>query len=225
MTERSLIIMEVIVDESQPGSRRQRRVANRRNQILDAAARLFAERGFHRTTTYNIATAADVSEGTLYNYFESKDALLLAIMARLSEVQQMQYRFDEGLPQDARDFLLTFLRSGKGFVLQNNAMLQSVLSEILVDPELGRRYYREFILPGIQQIESHVRQRIARGQVVELDTEAIARIITGLMLGLYVLQVLGDPLVTGQWERLSENIIFALFDGLAPHDERPHSQT
>jgi AcrR family transcriptional regulator len=216
--------MEVIVDDSQPGSRRQRRINNRRNQILDAAARLFAERGFHRATTRDIAEAADVSEGTLYNYFESKDAFLLAILARLSEVQHMQSRLAQGLPQDARGFLTAVMRNRKSFVQQNNAMLQSVLSEILVDPELRQRYYHELLLPGMQRIENHIRRRIEFGQIKELDSESMTHILTGLMLGLYVLQVLGDPLVTEEWERLSECFTSALFDGVAPA-ANPHSQT
>lgn len=213
------------MNQSQPESRHQRRVASRQNQILDAAATLFAERGFHRATTRDIADAADVSEGTLYNYFESKDALLLAIMARLSEAQQIQDRLDLGLSQDARDFLTSVVRNSRDFFQQNNAMLQSVLSEILVDPGLRRRYYKELLLPDMQQIESHMRQRIDQGEIAGLDAEAMARILIGLMLGLYVLQVLGDPMLTEQWDRLSECIASVLFDGVAHQAERPHSHT
>jgi AcrR family transcriptional regulator len=217
--------LEVIVNESQPASRRQRRIDNRRNQILDAAAGLFAERGFHRATTRDIAEAADVSEGTLYNYFESKDAFLLAIMARLSEAQQLQTQLTQGLPQDARQFLISIMRYRRDFVLENNAMLQSVLSEILVDPELRQRYYQELMLPNMQKIEEHIRQRSERRQISGLDSEAMARIITGMMLGLFVLQVLGDPLVTEQWERLSTCFASVLFDGLAARGENPLPKT
>jgi AcrR family transcriptional regulator len=217
--------MEVIVDEGQPGSRRQRRINNRRNQILDAAARLFAERGFHRATTRDIAEAADVSEGTLYNYFESKDAFLLAIMARLSQAQHLQSELAQSLPYDARDFLVSVMQFRKEFVEENNAMLQSVLSEILVDPELRQRYYQELLLPGMQEIEVHLRQRSEQGQISQLDSEAMARILTGLMVGLFVLQVLDDPLVTDQWERLSISFASVLFDGLAPRAGHPQSQT
>jgi AcrR family transcriptional regulator len=217
--------MEVFVDESQLENRHQRRVSNRRNQILDAAATLFAERGFHRATTRDIAEAADVSEGTLYNYFESKDALLLAIMARLGEVQQMQNQLAMGLPQDARDFLMAIMRNSRDFIQQNNAMLQSVLSEILVDPRLRQRYYLDLLFPGIQRTEERLRQRFDQGETTRLDSEAMARILTGLVLGLYVLQVLGDPLVTEQWERISECITSALFDGMTPQAERPHPHT
>ena len=71
-------------------ARRERQMAARLEQILDAAAHLFAERGFHRTTTKDIAQAADVAEGTLYNYFETKNDLLFAILYRLSESELPQ---------------------------------------------------------------------------------------------------------------------------------------
>ena len=50
--------------------------------ILDAAARLFVERGYAATTTNHVAEAAGVSVGSLYQYFPSKDALVVALDLR-----------------------------------------------------------------------------------------------------------------------------------------------
>ena len=60
----------------------------RRTQILDAATAVFAERGFHRTTIRDVAKAAGVADGTIYNYFDNKTALLLGIMDRLNETDR-----------------------------------------------------------------------------------------------------------------------------------------
>jgi AcrR family transcriptional regulator len=49
-----------------------------RRRIIHAAAELFVERGLDATTMEEIAAAADVSAGTVYNYFGSKNALLVA---------------------------------------------------------------------------------------------------------------------------------------------------
>lgn len=54
---------------------------NRREAILDAAARLFARRGFHATSMRDIAAAADMLPGSVYYHFASKDALLAAVYA------------------------------------------------------------------------------------------------------------------------------------------------
>ena len=61
---------------SQPKNRRERRIAARQEQILEAAAIVFSTKGYERATTREIAEAADVSEGTLYNYFDNKIELL-----------------------------------------------------------------------------------------------------------------------------------------------------
>lgn len=50
--------------------------------ILDAAAELFADRGYARTTTNHVAARAGVSVGSLYQYFPGKDALLTALVER-----------------------------------------------------------------------------------------------------------------------------------------------
>ena len=62
--------------------RRERRIARRKKEILDAAARIFAEKGYANATTREIAEAADMAEGTLYNYFGGKRELLLAVASQ-----------------------------------------------------------------------------------------------------------------------------------------------
>ncbi len=54
-----------------------------RNEVLEAAWHLFWERGYHATSIADIAKAAKLPKGSVYNYFESKDALLLAAVGRL----------------------------------------------------------------------------------------------------------------------------------------------
>ena len=59
----------------------------RRQQILNAATTIFAENGFERTRMDDIAAAAEVSKGTLYLYFESKEAIFLALLTAVMEGQ------------------------------------------------------------------------------------------------------------------------------------------
>jgi AcrR family transcriptional regulator len=61
--------------------RRPRRpAAERRRQILAAARALFAERGFHATTTRDLAAAADINDALIYRYFPDKQAILAALI-------------------------------------------------------------------------------------------------------------------------------------------------
>ncbi len=67
-------------------SLRERKKTAKQTRILDAAARLFAEKGYAAVTTSEIAAAADVGVGTLFRYAGSKAELLVSVMNdRLAE--------------------------------------------------------------------------------------------------------------------------------------------
>src|ERR1700733_5598296 len=84
--------------------RRQRRSAETRERLFRAALRLFAEQGFAETTVEDITNAADVGKGTFFNYFPSKEHILIAFSdMQLSKLQatvdQMRAR-----PEPMRSF-------------------------------------------------------------------------------------------------------------------------
>lgn len=204
------------MDDFQSDRRRERRAAARKSQIIEAAARLFSEKGFHRTTTRDIAEAADVSEGTLYNYFESKDDLLLEIMDMLDDFPSNAEIFDQEAVEDAQEFILSLLKGRRAMVDQYHPTFHAVLSELLINPGLRQRYYDEQVSPSVILISQHLERLLDKGQFREIHVPYTARTLVALMLGLYILEVLGDPLIQPEWERLSGFIASLLFEGLAP---------
>jgi AcrR family transcriptional regulator len=186
--------------------RRERRAAARRNQILDAAAEVFAEKGFARATTKEIADRADVSEGTIYNYFQAKEDLLIGIVGRLAESQALALvikpeMIEQALAMSPRDFLNTMLRARHGFVLQDNhlAMLQAVTAEVLINQEFAARYYRQLLEPAMGLLEQHLQARIERGEVRQVNASLVARFLFAFELGMLGFFVLGDPLIQAEW--------------------------
>jgi len=195
---------------------REAQTAVRSEHILDAAANLFAERGFHRTTTRDIAEAANVAEGTLYNYFASKDDLLMGIMRKLSDSLESTDRGETGIPDDAREYLHSLMHDRAGFMKENTAMLQALLSEILANADLRERYYHQIMEPTIVSLENSLELHHTHGQVSISDVPGTARLITGAIIGLFFLKVLGDPLVTSTAGSLDDRIVELIFDGIAP---------
>lgn len=69
----------VDTDGTEPPSKRERNKADKRRRIVDAARRLFRERGFDDVTTAEISAAAGIGTGTLYLYVDSKEDLLVEV--------------------------------------------------------------------------------------------------------------------------------------------------
>lgn len=84
-------------------------MADKRMQVIEAAMRLFAEKGFHSTSIQEIATAAGIAKGSMYLYFKSKDDLLLTIYKTFFDklVQDAAEAAEKGAaPREALELLL-----------------------------------------------------------------------------------------------------------------------
>jgi AcrR family transcriptional regulator len=92
---------------------KQRRAAETRQRILDAAAQVFAEYGYVAGTTNRIAERAEVSIGSLYQYFPNKDAVLRALMQDHADAgaRLIAERSAAGLPANLDDVLRVFVRA------------------------------------------------------------------------------------------------------------------
>jgi len=87
-------------------ARRKREKEERRQSILRSAYEVFFERGFHRATVDDVAERAEVSKGTVYLYFESKETILAHLLLEgldelIGELEQA-YIVEEALPADER---------------------------------------------------------------------------------------------------------------------------
>ena len=152
---------------------RQQLIEARRNQILDAAAVVFAEKGFHGATTKDIAGEAGIAEGTIYNYFESKHDLLVGLMARLTELEVLGDELMEALQGDVGGFFAAMLR----YRIENferQGVLRVILPEAMTDPQLRELFYQQFLLRVGMLLEQYVQARIELGQIRPVNV-ALAR--------------------------------------------------
>lgn len=137
-----------------PTSLRERNKADRRQRIFDGAMRLFEERGFQATTFSDIARAADVSRGTVFNYFPYKEALLIEYFGRhleaLREALRRRRADRAGSPgrgggepgAEALDELVFLFDALAAFVEAHRALVLPLSYELLnPDPERSRRAY------------------------------------------------------------------------------------
>lgn len=92
-----------------PG-RRERAKAACRASIIDAGIRLFGERNIDAVTVDEIAAAADVGKGTIYNYFRTKEEIVVAFMADFERKVQAQLRDLDTANRSLAETLTDFIR-------------------------------------------------------------------------------------------------------------------
>ena len=131
---------------------RERKKQRTRETIVTVALELFAERGYQQTTVAEIAEAAEVSKGTVFAYFPSKEDIVFADTAPVCEDLLRQLR-DREPDRSAPD------------------VLRSFMGEHATAPD-ARRLLRERLIAGDEQLRSHYRARLA--EIEDAITAAIA---------------------------------------------------
>ncbi len=123
-----------------PGtSLRERKKTAKQERILEAAVRLFAEKGYETVTTAEIAEAAEVGVGTLFRYVGSKAELLVAVM---------NSRFAEGIEAG-----LSEATEGRTMVESIISILRPVVEESMTHPENMLAYEREALFGSVEHRE------------------------------------------------------------------------
>lgn len=202
-----------------PDPIRQQLVDARRQQILEGAARVLAEKGFHNATNKDIAEAAGVAYGTIYNYFTNKADLLIGILNRLDEMDIRAEQMEAALQLSFHDALLAFLRRHQEQYLPNMEMFKAILPEVLVNPELRALYYQQNVVPTQQMFEAQLETRMERGELRQVDGPMVARILMQLLLGGMLMQLLGNkPPEAG--DNGMDKLADLLLNGLA-HTKEP----
>src|SRR6266403_487801 len=115
-----------------PSDRRQRRSADIRERLFRASLDLFAQKGFAETTVEDITEAADVGKGTFFNYFPSKDHILLAFgemqLCKLEAAIEMARRAGEPMPEFLRSLGVRMTQEPTRNPAIIRALLQAYLS-------------------------------------------------------------------------------------------------
>ena len=189
---------------------------DKRRQLLDAAVRVFARKGFHASRVGDIAEEAGVAHGLLYHYFKSKDQVLEAVfhenwsilVARIESVEET----DEPAADQIRHIAAIVLRTW----LHLPDVVRVVIQEFGRSPELGERI-GELTLP-IDALQRVIARGIERGEFrKDIDPAFAATVVYGSIDELLTAWVLGrlpsdEEAVARAEQTLVEVILLGLRD-------------
>jgi TetR/AcrR family fatty acid metabolism transcriptional regulator len=189
----------------------------RRDQILAAAINVFAEKGFQRATIRDVAKAAGIADGTIYNYFENKTALIMGILNRMNDTEDRDSDMGQAVGQDLHEFFEAYIGQRYSYMNEEGLkILMAILPEVLVNPELRKAYMEQIILPTFKLSEKHFTRLVEDGTIRPVDVSLALRVISSTFLGLLLLRILDDPVIAARWDDLPETVVSMTLDGLKP---------
>jgi AcrR family transcriptional regulator len=157
----------------------------RREHILEAAERCFANAGFHRTTMHDICREAAISPGALYVYFDSKEALI----AGIAERDRAEFAERLATLSDAPDFLEALKALGEHYFINEPAYKRRMCIEIGLEstrnPRVGEIFQEvdRFVEAGFEQLFARLE---AEGRIApELDIPTVAKLFLLIGDGLF----------------------------------------
>ncbi|SRR5579884_90751 len=194
-------------------------VEDRREQIIDAAMRVFSQKGFTKATNKDIAREAGITPGLIYYYFESKEALLRAILESKSPVQILATLPPELLSwpveKALRSLVLRVLAifEGDDFI----GLVRVMLPEIIYNPQT-LPVVASFIQRVFTFLTGYLQAKMEAGELRHTDALLAAQTLFGGVAS-FVLrrQLLRDPVALQYThEQIAGSVVDMLLEGLKP---------
>ena len=147
--------------------------------IVEAAIKLFAEKGYANTSTAEIAKVAEVSEGTIFKHYRTKDILLLSVMLPFIKENfpsLAQEVLKETLTEQTRtfeEFLKGFLRNRADFIKANKEVFQVVFKELIYRDDFKNELVPYIVKQAPSILINVINEFKERGELIDIPTDEI----------------------------------------------------
>lgn len=186
----------------------------RKAEIIEAAASLFAAKGFNGTKTREIAKQARVSEALIFKHFPSKGDLYAAILADESPVPRLisQVRELANKRQDEEVFraIANTIVGGA----PDAELMRLILFSALESHELSDMFFHNHIRVFYDVLAGYIQQRIDEGAFRKVSPIIAARAFMGMLIYHRLLKVLFQAEIPHGTQEISETFVTLMMNGL-----------
>jgi AcrR family transcriptional regulator len=197
-----------------PEGRQVRRRARTRAELLAAAKRLFATKGFHGTKIADIAAAADVGTGTFYLYFPTKDALFGDLVRETAIRAKEAMDLAKAPYPDARDKARVGIETFFRFAEADRELFKILFGHSAQFDALLREVYQLFII----DIEENQALGVAAGAFKPFSPAIVAQAIVGMLSQVVSWWVEHENVPV---EEISQTVYRMLAEGMAVKENAP----
>ncbi len=194
-------------------------VEDRREQIIDAAMQVFAQKGYLRATNKDIAHEAGITPGLIYHYFESKEAVLKAIIESRSPARVVRTLSREMLEQPPAVFLPFLLRQVLSVVEDEKfvQLLHVLIPELVHHSEIATGV-TQVMLQHMNFLSDYLQAQMDHGELRQADAVSTIQVLIGCLMGfVFRRQILHDPVALAYTHaQIVETIVDTVLSGLLP---------
>jgi AcrR family transcriptional regulator len=199
------------------------RWTSRKEEILTAAARLFAQHGYSETDTQLLAETIGVGKGTVYRYFPSKRELFLAAADRV--MRMMRQRVDqrvEGIA-DPLERITRGIHEFLTFFAEYPEFVELLIQERALFKDRTRPTFIEHRLMNLERWRDMYRHLIGEGMVRDITPEGITDVVGNLLYGTIFMNYFSGQ--TKSAETQARDMVNILFCGILTDQERARRRT
>ena len=163
-------------------------LSKKQQMVLIASLELFSELGFENTKTNDIAKRANVSEGTVYSFFKTKEGILNAIVSKFMDeiIPNIIFEFSDknfiNNYSSFSEFIYTIVKDRLIFIQENLLQLKIIFQRILIDKDLVKKIEKIVVDGILQSISSILNYYKKNNIIIDLPNERIVRYLFSLTL-------------------------------------------
>ena len=192
-------------------------------KILEAAVRVFSEKGFSASRTSEVAKAAGVSEGTIFNYFKTKKDLLTGLLVPLGDrvlqpfvLSGLEKVIQSGGDREMEDVLRDLMKDRVHLIQNNLPLVKTMAVEAAYHPELLQPLKEHVVPQALEMASNFLSKQQEQGNIrEEIDATRALRVFMSMVFGYVMMRnVLGDVLPLAEEDEEIDKILDIFLHGV-----------
>jgi AcrR family transcriptional regulator len=156
---------------------------DKKDLIINAALQLFVNNGFHGTATGKIAQEAGVANGTLFQYFKTKDELVITLYIHIKDEQAEYVSKNTATNADIKETIKTQVLSSLYWALDNPTKFRFI-QQFHTSPYLGK-IEQDILNKHVEPHLTLIQKGITQGILKTLSADLIFTLLSNQVFGLY----------------------------------------
>lgn len=178
----------------------EKEMTEKQKQILAASVKLFATKGFHASSTAEIAKEAGVAEGTIFRHYKSKKDILIAVVAPLLVkfatpfiIKDVRKIFSEQEKKSVAQVITQLVKNRLELIDANLKHFQIVIQEAFFHEELREALLQSVVKEARGLATQFITARIESGELRPLPPDVVVRTFISMVFGMVYFKYVVDP--------------------------------